>query len=323
MNDETETSDLIKIFQQFGIYRNSLSKEHNEFVRQRLQKDYDTVTKTYELQGKVYTGTFREDSHRKENREAYAKEAKLATVLASMGFDVILIEENSAQTGTKPDAIVNGIVMDFKEIDALSEKEAGKNTLANNYRKAMHKRNTEGVVIFLHSFSEKYVFKNMESRTSEHHNGLALFFHEDTGSLQLIDMQKIRAIHKERPTLAYRPERLPNSPFHEDSSTSAKSSFLNSNIPHSPEKSSIKSTIPAKSLEDMVYKGAAVTIGNQTIKCRHGLLEEFRKNYHQLEAEREINRSLTEQVSELKKQIDEQRQNPRQVRRSDDFGMEY
>ena len=52
---------------------------------------------------------------RKFNREAYAKESKLATVLASFGFDVILIEENSKEPGTKPDAIVNGIVMDFKE----------------------------------------------------------------------------------------------------------------------------------------------------------------------------------------------------------------
>ena len=47
----TETTDLVKIFQQFGIYRNTLPKEHNEFVKVQIQKDYDTVTKTYELQG--------------------------------------------------------------------------------------------------------------------------------------------------------------------------------------------------------------------------------------------------------------------------------
>ncbi len=97
-------------------------------------------------------------------------------------------------------------------------------------------------------------------------------------------------------------------------------------LPHSPEKSRIKSTIPAKSLEDMVYKGAAVTIGNKKIKCRHGLLEEFRKNYHLLEAEREKTKSLTEQVAELKKQVVEQKEISRisrQVSRNDDFEMEY
>lgn len=85
-------------------------------------------------------------------------------------------------------------------------------------------------------------------------------------------------------------------------------------------------SVPAtatKSLEEMVYKGAAVTIGNQIIKCKHGLLEEFRKNYHLLEAEREKTKSLTEQIAELKKQVREQRQISRQSSRSDDFGMEY
>ena len=65
-----------------------------------------------------------------------------------------------------------------------------------------------------------------------------------------------------------------------------------------------------KSLEDMVYKGAAVTIGNKKIKCRHGLLEEFRKNYHLLEAEREKTKSLTEQVAELKKRLLSRRRFP-------------
>lgn len=198
--NETETTDLIQIFRQFGIYRNTLPKEHNQFVREQLQKEYDTVTKTYELQGKVYTGTFREDSKRKENHEAYAKEAKLAAVLASFGFDVILIEENPAETGTKPDAIVNGIVMDFKEIEAISEFDASKNTLGNNYQGALGKNHTEGVAIYLHNFSENFVSENMGFRkTSPKHNILALFFHEDSGKLQLIDMQKIRAVHYGQP----------------------------------------------------------------------------------------------------------------------------
>ena len=199
MNDETEITNLIRIFQQFGIYRNILPKEHNEFVKEQLQKDYDIVLKTYVLQGKTYTGTYREDSHRKDNKEAYQKESKLATVLASMGFDVILIEEDNTKPGTKPDAIVNGIVMDFKEIKALNEHEIGKNALGHNYQDGIHKAYSEGVVIYLHNFSEGFVKNNMSfEKTSPTHNGIALFFHEDSGKLQLIDMEKVRAAHFEQ-----------------------------------------------------------------------------------------------------------------------------
>ena len=116
-----------------------------------------------------------------------------------MGFDVILIEENSAQSGTKPDAIVNGIVMDFKEVGVFSEKDAGKNILGNNYQNGIHKLHSEGVAVFLHEFSNEYGFTHMEGKTSQTHNGLALFFHEDTGKLQLIDMKKLRTAHEEQP----------------------------------------------------------------------------------------------------------------------------
>lgn len=198
MND-FETTELIKIFKAFGFFRNNLSEEHNEFVKQQLQKNYDTVTKTFNLGGKIYIGTYREDSHRKDNKEAYAKESKLATVLASFGFDVILIEENNALPGKKPDAIVNGIVMDFKEIAAKTEFEATKNTLGKNYQKGMKKENTEGVVLYLHNFSNEFVTKNMGfTETRRGNNGLALFFHESNGILQLLDMKKIRAAHLEQ-----------------------------------------------------------------------------------------------------------------------------
>lgn len=197
MND-SETTELVKIFKVFGLFRNNLPEEHNEFVKQQLQKDYDTVTKTFNLGGKIYTGTYREDFHRKDNKEAYAKESKLATVLASFGFDVILIEKNNALPGKKPNAIVNGIVMDFKEIAAKTEFEVGKNALGSNYQKGMKKQNAEGVVLYLHSFSNEFVVKSMVGKTSTEKNGLALFFHESDGTLQLLDMQKIRAAHKEQ-----------------------------------------------------------------------------------------------------------------------------
>lgn len=199
MENDFEETDIVKILQVFGSFRNSLPKEHSDFVRIQLQKDYDTVTKTFVLGGKEYTGTFREDSHRKDNKEAYAKEVKLATVLASFGFDVILIEENNSLPGKKPDVIVNGVVMDFKEIKAKDEKEIGKNALGHNYQDGMHKAHSEGVAIYLHRFSNGFVANHMGAdKTSPTHNGIALFFHEDSGTFQLIDMQKIRAAYKKQ-----------------------------------------------------------------------------------------------------------------------------
>lgn len=196
MDKDFEETDIVKILQVFGSFRNSLPKEHSDFVRAQLQKDYDIVTKTYLLGGTEYTGTFREDAHRKNNKEAYEKESKLAIVLASFGFDVILIEENNALPGKKPDAIVNGIVMDFKEITARSEKDASKNTLGNNYQNGIHKKFSQGVAIYLHNFSNDFVKTHMSGeKTSPTHNGLALFFHEDTGTFQLIDIQKVRAAY--------------------------------------------------------------------------------------------------------------------------------
>ena len=191
-----ETQNLMQICQIFGLYRNNLSAENDKFVKEQLQKEYNKVTKTYTLNGKTYTGTFKVYPGRENNRHAYEKEAKLATVLASLGFDVILIEEDNTKPGKKPDAIVNGIVMDFKKIEAKTEKEASKNRLGSDYRDGMRKKHTEGVVLLLHCFSENFVTKNMSfKQTRRGNNGLALFFHENTGKLQLIDMKKIRAAH--------------------------------------------------------------------------------------------------------------------------------
>lgn len=195
MDNKMEETDILQILRQFAIYRSSLSKEHEDFVRKQIQKEYEFVTKTYELQGRVYKGTYRTDSKRCENIEAYKKESKLATVLASFGFDVILIEENNSIPGKKPDAIVNGVVMDFKEIEALDEQSVGKNTFGKNYQEAMRKENSAGVAMYIHNFSENFVYKNMIKKTSPTRNGMALFFHEDTGNLQLIDMENVRASH--------------------------------------------------------------------------------------------------------------------------------
>ena len=53
-----ETTELLQIFRQFGIFRNTLPKEHAEFVKQQLQKDYDTVTKNLQTARKSLHGNF-------------------------------------------------------------------------------------------------------------------------------------------------------------------------------------------------------------------------------------------------------------------------
>lgn len=246
MTVQDELLELSKILKAFGTFRQNLPKEHNDFVSSQLLKPYEIVTKTYVLQGREYTGTFKEDVKRKYNKTAYEKEAKLATVLASFGFDVILIEENNSLSGKKPDAIVNGIVMDFKEVKAYSENEVGKNTLGGQYQNAMRKQQVQGVAFFLHNFSTQFVKKNMEGKTSSGKNGFALFFHEDTGRLQLIDMKKIRTVHEEQSRMAGRPERLPNnlrkSEPSIDTSINSTSAVYNKNITHSAKKSSVKKT---------------------------------------------------------------------------------
>ena len=200
MTEQDKLLELSKILTVFGTLRQNMSKEHNDFVASQFLKTYEVVTKTYVLQGRKYTGTFKEDVKRKYNRGAYEKEAKLATVLASFCFDVILIEENNSLPGKKPDAIVNGIVMDFKEIEAFSEKDAEKNTIGNSYRDGASKKHSEGVVMLLHDFSKKYVEETMkrelfEGKISENQNKLALFFHENTGTLQLLNMKEMETSH--------------------------------------------------------------------------------------------------------------------------------
>lgn len=245
--EETNVNEYLefsKILKAFGIFRQNLSKAHNDFVASQLLKTYEIVTKTFVLQGKEYTGTYKEDVRRKYNRDAYEKESKLATVLASFGFDVILIEEDNTLPGKKPDAIVNGIVMDFKEVKAFSEIDATKNTLGNLYQKGMKKAYVKGVVIFLHNFSNEFVINNMEGKTAPSKNGLALFFHEDTGTLQLIDMEKIRTAHIEQSKLAGHPERLPNilngKENKKSTSTVSITAVCNNNKPQQVQKSSNK-----------------------------------------------------------------------------------
>jgi|GEM_PF-4511232 len=185
-------------------YKKTLSEEHNKFVRIQLTKEYNIVTKTITIGRRTFTGTYRESEDRKNNKEAYIKETKISIVLASKGFDIILLKETDSKTmlndekrkkhldNSKSDALVNGIVMDFKEITGTS-----KNTLGNNYQDAMRKKNSQGAVLFLlRNMKEKEVFDQLASKTKSSGNGLVLIYHEDKDSLQIINMKNLRAAHR-------------------------------------------------------------------------------------------------------------------------------
>lgn len=172
-------------------YKKTLSDEHNNFVKKKLKGKYETVTRTVTIWERSFTGTFKEDKYRKNNRRAYKKETKIATILASKGFDIVLLKESSSGY-KKPDALVNGIVMDFKEITGTS-----KNALGNNYQNAMRKKNSQGAVLFLvNGMTETEVFNQLSGKTRTHDNGIVIVYHEDTDKLQIINMKNLRAAHE-------------------------------------------------------------------------------------------------------------------------------
>ena len=184
-------------------FRKSLPVTHTIYVNEQLNKKYNTITNTVIIGENVFVGTFKESSERKGNKEAYNKESKMATILAAKGFDVILVEENTANNNKhrrkKPDAIINSVVMDLKEPTGNT-----RHTLGNNYQDAMKKPNTYGTIFFLvKNMSPEKVFKELEGKTNPHNNGLVIVYHSDADSFQIIDMIKLRAAH-ERATLTGR-----------------------------------------------------------------------------------------------------------------------
>ena len=182
-------------------YKKTLSKKHNRFVERQLKKKYNTVTNTITIGERSFTGTYRENSDRKNRKDAYRKETKISTVLSSKGFDIILLKETERKIqkndktkrpdNTKSDALVNGIVMDFKEITGTS-----KNTLGKNYQDSMRKKHSQGAVLFLvNNMTEKEVFEQLAGKTRSQGNGLVLVYHENTDGLQIINMKNLRAAH--------------------------------------------------------------------------------------------------------------------------------
>ena len=202
-------------------YKSTLPEEHNKFVREQLEKEYNTVTKTITIGERTFTGTYRESDDRKNNKDAYTKETKISVVLSSKGFDIILLKETDKQrhktkkinrkhqNNTKSDALVNDVVMDFKEIIGTS-----KNTLGKNYQEAMRKRYSQGAVLFLvNNMTEKEVFNQLAGKTRSKGNGLVLIYHENTDSFQIINMKNLRAAHDRTARIGRAPDHQAEPPY--------------------------------------------------------------------------------------------------------------
>ena len=82
--------------------------------------------------------------------------------------------------------------MDFKEITGAS-----KNTLGNNYQDAMRKKHSQGALLFLvRNMTGNEVFNQLAGKTRSKNNGIVLIYHENTDSLQIINMKNLRAAHR-------------------------------------------------------------------------------------------------------------------------------
>ena len=124
----------------------------------------------------------------------------MATILSSLGFDVVMIEEPSSG-GKKVDAIVNGIPVDFKKVGN------GNNAIKDAYQKGMDKEHCKG--IFIHADKElSYSIKDskgkivtadldyaVKSWTKTKDNGFLTIWIDNAEKFKTYDMKKIRAAH--------------------------------------------------------------------------------------------------------------------------------
>lgn len=129
-------------------------------------------------------------------------------------------------------------------------------------------------------------------------NGLALFFHEDTGKLQLIDMKKIRTVHKEQSQIGMTPGTSSEHHTLEGFHTSIKdsSSYLHEkNISQAKEKSiegvkkniSQQNSTVTENLASLVYEHAEIEVNGIKRDCKTGLLDGFMNAVTRLEERNE------------------------------------
>lgn len=171
-------------------------------------------------------------------------------------------------------------ISDLGFIDYFTANGVSPHRIGSDYKDAMRKSHTKGVIILLHNFSEKYVTQNMGfEKTRRTNNGIALFFHENTGTFQLIDMEKVRAAHFEQ--------------LQQRSTSSASTEPAdNTNIPQISEMSSEILTRPVR-----------ITVNGKERVCKNGILEGFKNAVKIIDSLAEKIRSIVEENKKLRDKL--------------------
>mgnify|MGYP007101926841 FL=1 len=188
---------LSKFVELLRKYREKLSDTETTWI-ESAKTGCKKVTYTTNNGHHTYIAEFYEHPNRIHN-DAYKKEKYMATVLASFGLTIYLIKETS-NGGSKIDALVNDVPMDFKMVGQ------GNSAIKQNYQKGMDKQHCMGIVVHLETertytvkakgiLREVSIEKAVESYTKSHKNGLLAIWIEDSQTFKTFDMQKIRAAH--------------------------------------------------------------------------------------------------------------------------------
>ena len=185
-----------KLISLFEECKNSLTDEEEKFVEEK-KKGCEARTETVrnKITGKEYSGTF----YVHPQRQLLDKEKYMATLLASLGFEVYMVEELSSVEGKKIDAIVNGIPVDFKDVGL------GNNAIKDNYQRGMRKENCKSVIIRIEKEikysvrdengekTERPLDEAVRSWTKPSNNGILVIWIDNLEDFKTYDMKKIRA----------------------------------------------------------------------------------------------------------------------------------
>ena len=126
-------------------YRNKLTDKEKSWVK--LAKiGCEKVNRTIQTgEGRSYSASYYEHAKRIHN-DAYKKEVQMATMLASFGLTVHLIQETT-YGGSKIDALVNDVPVYFKMVGS------GNSAIKQNYQKGMDKQHCRGIIMYMQTES--------------------------------------------------------------------------------------------------------------------------------------------------------------------------
>lgn len=181
---------LENYFQQMSVF-------DFEFVEEK-KKDCFEIEYTVKnpISNTIYSGKF----YLYKNRTLTDSEYYVATLLASFGFEVYMIDEPTSG-GKKVDAIVNNVPVNFKSVGL------GNNAIKTNYQNGMEKEHCKGIVMTIEKeilyrvknqkkkIVEKTLSEAVKSYTKSQNNGFLSIWIEEIETFKNFDMKKIRESH--------------------------------------------------------------------------------------------------------------------------------